>query len=137
MWNNKQRNVLTHARVNFSQSETSLFLRGGTGGELNFELLLWLGINRNDSKCILEKKWIPLNFHYFFPHRKKNFPESCKESVNTNPQHRHTSFAISKINFSFIWEETLYKTKIPPRVFWDLRAGPILAVFSLLLQNLF
>ena len=38
MRNNKQRNVLTHARVSFSQSETSLLLRGG---ELNFELLLW------------------------------------------------------------------------------------------------
>ena len=37
--NNKRRNVLIHARVNFSQSETSLLLLGG-GGELNFELLL-------------------------------------------------------------------------------------------------
>ena len=31
---------------------------------------------------------------------------------NTNPQHRHTPFAISKIKFS----EILYKTKNPPRV---------------------
>ena len=47
MRNNKRRNVLTHARVNFSQSETSsrlLLLRG----ELNFELLLWRGVNRKD-----------------------------------------------------------------------------------------
>ena len=28
--NNKRRNALTHARVNFSQSETSSFLRGGS-----------------------------------------------------------------------------------------------------------
>ena len=40
MRNNKRRNVLTHARVNFSQSETSSLLRGG---ELNSELLLWGG----------------------------------------------------------------------------------------------
>ena len=47
MQNNKRRNVLTHARVNFSQSETSSLLRGGGGGggegELNFKLLLWGG----------------------------------------------------------------------------------------------
>ena len=30
--NNKRRNILTHARVNFNQSETSLLLRGGGGG---------------------------------------------------------------------------------------------------------
>ena len=47
MQNNKRRNVLTHARVNFSQSETSLLLRGG---ELNFELLLWGRVNRKDPK---------------------------------------------------------------------------------------
>ena len=43
MGNNKRRNVLTYAGVNFSQSETSLLLRGrggGRGRELNFELLL-------------------------------------------------------------------------------------------------
>ena len=40
MRNNKRRNVLTHAQVNFSQSETSSLLRGGG---LNFELLLWGG----------------------------------------------------------------------------------------------
>ena len=42
MRNNKRRNVLTHARVNFSQSGTISLLRGGGGG-LNFELLLWGG----------------------------------------------------------------------------------------------
>ena len=49
MQNNKRRNVLTQARVNFSQSETSSLLRGGGGG-LNFELLLWGGggVNRKD-----------------------------------------------------------------------------------------
>ena len=31
MRNNKRRSVLTHARVNFSQSETSSLLRGGGG----------------------------------------------------------------------------------------------------------
>ena len=31
MQNIMRRNVLTHARVNFSQSETSLLLRGGGG----------------------------------------------------------------------------------------------------------
>ena len=36
--NNRRLNVLTHARVNFSQSESSSLLRGG---ELKFELLLW------------------------------------------------------------------------------------------------
>ena len=46
MRNNRRRNVLTHARVNFSQSETSSLLRGG--GELKFELLLWGGVNRKD-----------------------------------------------------------------------------------------
>ena len=51
MRNNKRRNVLTHARVNFSQSETSSLLRGAGGTrELNFELLLWWGINRNDPQ---------------------------------------------------------------------------------------
>ena len=30
MRNNKRRNVLTHARVKFSQSETSSLLRGGS-----------------------------------------------------------------------------------------------------------
>ena len=30
MRNNKRRNVLTHARVNFNQSETSSLLRGGS-----------------------------------------------------------------------------------------------------------
>ena len=57
MRNNKRRNVLTHARVNFSQSETSSLLRGG---ELKFELLVCVcvcvcvcvggggGVNRKD-----------------------------------------------------------------------------------------
>ena len=52
MRNNKRRIVLTHARVNFSQSETSSLLRGGGGGgrrrELNFELPLWRGVIRKD-----------------------------------------------------------------------------------------
>ena len=52
MRNNKRRNVLTHARVNFSQSETSSLLHGG-GGELNFELLLWGGVNRKDPQPVL------------------------------------------------------------------------------------
>ena len=54
MRNNKRRNVLTHARVNFSQSETSSLLRRGAGGGLNFELLLWRGVNRKDpyNQCI-------------------------------------------------------------------------------------
>ena len=49
MRNNKRRNVLIHARENFSQSETRSLLRGG---ELNFELLLWGGggINRITEK---------------------------------------------------------------------------------------
>ena len=32
MRTNMRRKVLTHGRINFSQSETSLFLRGGGGG---------------------------------------------------------------------------------------------------------
>ena len=56
MRNNKRRNVLTHARVNFSQSETSSLLRGG---ELNFELLLWGGggggVNRKDPPSPTEE----------------------------------------------------------------------------------
>ena len=32
MRNNKRHNILTHARVNFSQSETSSLLRGEEGG---------------------------------------------------------------------------------------------------------
>ena len=53
MRNNKRRNVLTHARVNFSQSETSSLPRGG-GRELNFELLLkgGGGINRKDPEFV-------------------------------------------------------------------------------------
>ena len=56
MRNNKWRNVLTHARVNFSQSETSSFLREG---DLNFELLLWGRINRKDAswRLNLEFGW--------------------------------------------------------------------------------
>ena len=62
MRNNNRRNVLTHARENFSQSETSSLLRGGGGGELNFELLLWegVGINRKDPKIAPEKTKTPL-----------------------------------------------------------------------------
>ena len=48
--NNRRRNVLTHARVNFSQSETSSLLRGGR--ELNFELLLSRGVNRKDPRTV-------------------------------------------------------------------------------------
>ena len=44
--NNWRRNVSTHERVNFSQSETSSLLRGGG---LNFELLLW-GRGRGNRK---------------------------------------------------------------------------------------
>ena len=40
MQNNKRHNVLTRARVNFSQSETSWLLRGGSY-ILSFEILLW------------------------------------------------------------------------------------------------
>ena len=36
MRNNKRRNVLTNARVTFSQLETSSFLRGGGGSILSF-----------------------------------------------------------------------------------------------------
>ena len=52
MQNNKRRNVITHARVNFSQSETSSLMPGGGGGggELSFELLLWGEINRKDPE---------------------------------------------------------------------------------------
>ena len=42
MRNNKQRNVSTQARVNFSQSETSSLLRGGGGG-----------VNRKDPNLFL------------------------------------------------------------------------------------
>ena len=52
MRNNERRNVLTHARVNFSHSETSSLVRGR---ELNFELLLWGGggaINRKDPNFL-------------------------------------------------------------------------------------
>ena len=67
MRNNKRRNV-TKARVNFSQSETSLLMRGG---ELNFELLLWEGgINRKDPyivfKATLEFSNQKLSFHERF-----------------------------------------------------------------------
>ena len=37
MRNNNRRNVLTHARVKFSQSEASSLLRGGGGGRINRE----------------------------------------------------------------------------------------------------
>ena len=53
---------------------------------------------------------------------------------NTNPQHSHTRFAT--LNKKFL-RETLYNTKNPPQIFLDLRVGPILAVFSLMLQKLF
>ena len=52
--NNQRRNVLTHARVNFSQSETSSLLRGG---KLNFELLLRGGGNRKDPKKVISNFW--------------------------------------------------------------------------------
>ena len=58
MRNNKRRNGLTHARVNFSQSETSSLLRGG---ELNFELLLWGGVNRKDPHNFT--RLVQNNFH--------------------------------------------------------------------------
>ena len=60
--NNKRRNVSTHARVNFSQSETSSFLRVG---ELNFELLLLGGdwVNRKDPLKIYCNKYI--KYYYF------------------------------------------------------------------------
>ena len=45
MRNNNRRNALTHARVKFSQSETSSLLRGGGGG----------GINRKGPKIFPEK----------------------------------------------------------------------------------
>ena len=43
----KRRNVLTHARVNFSQSETSLLLGGG-----------WGGVNRKDPVILLGTRGI-------------------------------------------------------------------------------
>ena len=49
MRNNNRRNVLTHARVKFSQSETSSLLRGGGGG-----------INRKGPKISPEKTQTPL-----------------------------------------------------------------------------
>ena len=52
MRNNKRRDVLTHARVNFCQSETTSLLRVG---ELNFELLLWRGVKRKDPSQLLGK----------------------------------------------------------------------------------
>ena len=56
MRNNNRRNVSTHARVNFSQSETSSILRG-EGGELNFELLLGGGggLTEKILKFLLKK----------------------------------------------------------------------------------
>ena len=61
MRNNRRSNVLTQARVNFSQSETSSLLPGGWGGgELNFELLLLGGVNRKDPKISPEKTKTPL-----------------------------------------------------------------------------
>ena len=48
MRNNNRRNVLTHARVKFSQSETSSLLRGGGG------------INRKGPKISPEKTQTPL-----------------------------------------------------------------------------
>ena len=53
---------------------------------------------------------------------------------NTNPQHSQTRFATSNKKFL---RETLYNTKNPPGIFLDLRVGPILAVFSSMLQKLF
>ena len=63
MPNNQRRNVLTHARVNFSQSETSSLLSvcvcvcvcvcvGGGGIKMKFSLLLvgWKGVNRKDPR---------------------------------------------------------------------------------------
>ena len=53
--NNNRRNVLSHARVTFSQPETSSLLRGG-------------GINRKDPKISPEKTQTPLpkNSESFF-----------------------------------------------------------------------
>ena len=53
---------------------------------------------------------------------------------NTNPHNCHTPFEIPNKK---VLRETLYNTKNPPRIFLDLRVGPILAVFSLMLQNSF
>ena len=53
---------------------------------------------------------------------------------NTNPQHPQTRFANPNKK---LLRETLYNTKKTPRIFLDLRVGPILAVFSLMLQKLF
>ena len=57
MRNNQRRNVLTHARVNFSQSETSSLLRGGWGvWVLNFELLPWGGGNKQERSTSFQLK---------------------------------------------------------------------------------
>ena len=82
------------------------------------------------KKCILEKKWIPQNFvtsshieklsrnvQLTFLHKRTHVASELFFYVelwpeNSNPQHRHTPFAISK-KFS----ETLYDTKNPRQVF--------------------
>ena len=53
MRNNNRRNVLTHVRVNFSQSETSSLQNGGGGLILSF--YCGGGINRKDPKISPEK----------------------------------------------------------------------------------
>ena len=61
--NDKRRNVLTHGRVNFSQSVTSTFLQGGGRRGLNSRYYWWWGINKKDpilnsnyfDKCLSNK----------------------------------------------------------------------------------
>ena len=52
--NKKRRNDLTHAQLNFSQSERSSLLGGGGGGrvELKLSLLLLGGVNRKDPQIL-------------------------------------------------------------------------------------
>ena len=56
MRNNKRRNVLTHARVNFSQSETSSLLRGGGGGGGGRGGRRRRGVNRKDPRLLLKSE---------------------------------------------------------------------------------
>ena len=82
MRKNKRRNVLTHARVNFSQSETNSLLRGEGG--LHFELLLWGGLREKIHACfctILIHKltfWqVPFTLWRIFVHPKLEFKRRC------------------------------------------------------------
>ena len=73
MRNNNRRNVSTHARVKFSQSETSSLLHGGGGeGELTEKILKFL-LKKLKHHCQKIQKW---SFRIFSVHAIENKEKS-------------------------------------------------------------